>query len=48
LPAQCEFCHRKFDSEEELTKHIRVSHADRVKLDKLEHPLKRSDIAGRE
>jgi len=36
----CEFCGKEFKSIDELIKHIREEHKDKVKLRKFEHPKK--------
>ncbi|MEM2180926.1 MAG: C2H2-type zinc finger protein [Nitrososphaeria archaeon] len=35
---KCSVCGKKFKDEEELLRHLRSRHKDKVKLEKLEHP----------
>jgi len=39
LPWNCEFCDESFEDQEELHRHLREKHRDRVKLAKFEHPM---------
>jgi uncharacterized C2H2 Zn-finger protein len=38
MQIKCPLCGEKFNSEEELNRHLRQSHSKKVRLEKLEHP----------
>jgi len=40
LPPSCEFCGESFEDQEALVRHLRKEHRNKVKLAKLEHPMK--------
>ncbi|MEM3383852.1 MAG: C2H2-type zinc finger protein [Nitrososphaerales archaeon] len=39
MPSYCSLCGESFKDEEELNKHIKKKHKDRIKLAKFEHPI---------
>ncbi|MGQ9515462.1 MAG: hypothetical protein ACUVTL_10535 [Thermoproteota archaeon] len=39
---ECEFCGEKFEKQEELNKHLRFKHKDKIRLAIFEHPEKKA------
>jgi hypothetical protein len=47
VPCKCEFCEERLESDVALRKHLRLKHAEKVKLAVLEHPVGRKGKARR-
>jgi hypothetical protein len=45
LSLKCEFCGESFENQEELGRHLREKHRNKVKLAILEHPVRPKDKA---
>ncbi len=43
MPLSCSLCGERFEGQEELNRHLRTKHGDRVKLTILEHPVRPKD-----